>query len=221
MRKLIYALLLFLPWPLRRLGLVSLLGFRIDASARIGLAWILPTTLEMGPGSRIGHLTMCKGLATLRLGSHASIGRGNWITGFPLGGARHFLAEPDRRPELLVSDHAAITNRHIIDCTNRVTIGEFTTFAGFCSQILTHSIDLATSRQGSAPVTIGSHCFVGTGSILLAGSVLPDHSVLGAASLLNKAYSTSYRLYGGVPATEISVLDANLAYFQRRTGFVD
>lgn len=221
MRKLIYAALLFLPWPLRRLGLVHLLGFKIDAGARIGLAWILPESLEMGPGSRIGHLTVCKGLTRLTLGLNASLGRGNWITGFPRGGARHFLAEPDRCPELLVADHAAITNRHIIDCTNRVAIGEFTTFAGFRSQILTHSIDLSTSRQGSAPVTIGSHCFIGTGAIVLPGAVLPDHSVLGAASLLNRAYSTPYRLYGGVPATEISILDVDLAYFHREAGFVD
>ncbi len=106
----------------------------------------------------------------------ARIGRGNWITGFPLGGTRHFLHEPDRAPELHVGTHAAITNRHLIDCTNRVHLGAFSTFAGFRSQILTHSIDLGSCRQSSAPVRIGRYCFVGTGCTLLAASSLPDFS---------------------------------------------
>ena len=154
-------------------------------------------------------------------GPNSRIGRGNWITGFPLSGARHFLQEPDRMPELHVGTHAAITNRHLIDCTNRVELGAFSTFAGFRSQILTHSIDLGSCRQSSAPVRIGRYCFVGTGCTLLGGSSLPDFSVLAAMSLLNSAQSLTHRLYAGVPATEVRVLDDSLGYFRRTTGFVD
>lgn len=217
-KKLIAVLL---PWPLRRWWLGRAFGYRIHATARIGLAWIFPRELEMGEGSSIGHLTVAKGLTRLQLGAHASIGRGCWITGFPEGGGRHFTHLPDRRPELLVGDHAAITNRHLIDCTASVSIGEFTTFAGFSSQILTHSIDLAEGRQSAAPVRIGSYCFVGTNSVLLAGAVLPDRCVLGAKSLLNKAQSQPQTLYAGVPAVAVKELPADLAYFQRTVGYVD
>jgi hypothetical protein len=55
---------------------------------------------------------------------------------------------------------------------------------------------------------------------LLGGSVLPDYCVLGAKSLLNKAFAESYQLYGGVPAKPLQSLPRDYAYFQRTTGFV-
>jgi acetyltransferase-like isoleucine patch superfamily enzyme len=174
----------------------------------------------MEEGSRIDHLTICKNIDLLHLKAHASIGRGNWITGFPLGPSRHFAQEKDRQPQLIVGEHSAITHRHLIDCTNRVTIGRFTTVAGFQSQIITHTIDVEQSRQTSAPVHIGEYCFVGTNSVLLGGSALPDFCVLGAKSLLNKTLTETHHLYGGVPARPIQRLSPDCKYFQRTEGFV-
>jgi acetyltransferase-like isoleucine patch superfamily enzyme len=221
MLTLLRILLLLLPWPLRRVALNSLFGYAIHRSARMGWTWVYPQRLIMGPGSRIGHLTLCKGLALLELGPHASIGRGNWITAVPKGDARHFVHQPDRTPHLVLGAHAAITNRHLIDCTNLVEIGEFATFAGFGSQILTHSIDLGPCRQSSAPVRIGRYCFVGTRSVLVAGAALPDFCVLAACSLLEREHTTTYRLYASAPAVQICALDPTLGYFQRQSGFID
>lgn len=221
MKALFVAITWIVPWFLRRHLLRLLFGWRCHASARIGLAFIAPARLTMDAGSSIGHLTVCKGLDLLELQEQASIGRGNWITGFPLGGDRHFVHQPERRCELVVGRHAAITNRHLIDCTSSVRIGAFTTVAGFQSQILTHSIDLAANRQSSAPVVIGHHCFVGTNCVLLGGAVLPDCSVLGAKSLLNKAHTITHRLYAGVPARVVKELPADLPYLTRARGFVD
>jgi acetyltransferase-like isoleucine patch superfamily enzyme len=211
---------LLLPWALRRSFLEKQFGFSLHPSSRIGLAWILPERLVMEANTTIGHLTFCKNIALLHLHEHASIGRGNWITGFPLGPSRHFAAETDRRPELILGEHSNITNRHFIDCTNSVTIGRFATFAGFQSQILTHTIDLAQNRQSSASVSIGDYCFVGTNCVLLGGSALPDFCVLGAKSLLNKAFTETHHLYGGVPARAVRPLPTDLAYFRRTEGFV-
>jgi hypothetical protein len=220
MKRLFAAFVVLLPWPLKRWCLTTFWKFQIDPTARIGLAWIFPHRLIMGPRSRIGHMTLCKSLSLLRLDERASIGRGNWITGFPAGPSKHFAHQPDRRPELIIERHAAITNRHLIDCTNSVTVGEFSTMAGFASQILTHSIDLEHSRQSSEPIHIGAHCFIGTNCVLLGGSSLPDRSVLGAKSLLNKAYSEPLHLYAGVPARPIKSLPADWKYFLRTDGFV-
>src|SRR4029079_13492242 len=107
---------------------------------------------------------------------------------------QHFCHQPDRKPELVLEEHAAITHRHLIDCTHSVVIGRFSTFAGFQSQILSHSIDLTACRQSSAPVRIGAYCFVGTNCVILGGSELPDYSVLGAKSLLNHAYGDTHNL---------------------------
>lgn len=221
MRKIVCLLLLLLPWRLRRLALNAFFGYKIDSTAKIGISIVCPDRLEMGRNSWIGNLTVCKGLSFLKLEESASIGNLNWITGFPSGQGHSFGGDPDRRPELVVGEHAAITNRHWIDCTNAVYVGRFTTVAGCYSQILTHSIDLVKCRQASQPIQIGEYCFVGTGSILLGGSSLPDYSVLGAGSLLNREFEETYSLYGGVPAKVIKTLPADMGYFLRTTGFVD
>jgi hypothetical protein len=220
MNRLLMIFSLLLPWKLRRAFLENQFGYQIHPTCSIGFSWIFPAKLIMAEGSRIGSATVCKNIELLHLKPFATIGRGNWITGFPLGPSRHFAHETERRPELILGDHSAITNRHLLDCTNSVTIGRFTTFAGFHSQIISHSIDLEQNRQSSKPVHVGDYCFVGTNCVLLGGSVLPDYSVLGAKSLLNKDFTESYQLYGGVPARPIKSLSRDNKYFQRTEGFV-
>jgi acetyltransferase-like isoleucine patch superfamily enzyme len=228
MKKVLYLLSLVLPWRARLWLLSRVWHYEIHPTARIGLSWIMPVRLILGPHASIGHFTLCKGVSLLHMGTYASIGNGNWITGYPendsegqhSSGPGHFAHQPERRPQLIVEEHAAITNRHIIDCTSTVRVGRFATVAGFNSQILTHSIDLEQSRQSSAPITIGEYCFVGTNVVILGDSVLPPYCVLGAKSLLNKRYEKPYRLYAGVPSREVRELDPDLKYFQRPEGFV-
>jgi acetyltransferase-like isoleucine patch superfamily enzyme len=119
-----------------------------------------------------------------------------------------------------LGDHAAITKHHHIDCTNRITIGAFTTIAGYSSQLLSHAIDLQHNRQHSEPILIGSHCFLGSNCVILGGSRLPDHSVLGALSLLNKAHLEPWGLYAGQPAQWRKQIDREAAYFSRQRGYV-
>jgi acetyltransferase-like isoleucine patch superfamily enzyme len=209
-----------LPWFLRRALLQLLCGYCLHPTSRIGFSLVYPDELVMGEHASIGHLTICKGLKRLHMGAHAAIGRGNWITGFPAENKTFFAHQKDRVPELVLGAQSAITHRHIIDCTSAVHVGEFTTIAGFRSQILTHSIDLMDCRQSSAPVSIGDYCFVGTDCVLLGGSVLPSYSALGAKSLLNKAHTQTHALYAGVPAKAIKSLEPELKYFQRDVGFV-
>jgi acetyltransferase-like isoleucine patch superfamily enzyme len=220
-QTLLKATIAALPWPLKRPLLQRLFGYQLDPSARIGLAWVYPRRLRMAAGSRIDALTVAINLDLLELGEMASIGRGNWITGFPSGtDSLHFTHQPERCGELLLGDHAAITKNHHIDCTNRVTIGPFTTIAGYHSQLLSHSIDLQHNRQHSEPISIGAYCFVGSNCVILGGSVLPDQCVLGALSLLNKPLSETWCLYGGQPARRLKSIDPNAAYFSRSNGFV-
>ena len=76
------------------------------------------------------------------------------------------------------------------------------------------------NRQDSKPIFIGDYTFIGTNVIILGGASLPSYSVLGAKSLLNKKFSTEWRLYGGVPAVELSELSRDAKYFSRKDGFV-
>lgn len=210
-----------LPWGLRRRVLCWCFGYEIHPTARIGLALVYPQRLVMGPHSRIGHGTVCRGITLLELRERATIGTGNWIGGHPEnGGGGYFEGETGRKSALIVEEHAAVTTRHIIDCTNCVRVGRFSTLAGFNSQLLTHSIDLLEGRQTSGPITIGAYCFVGTGVVILKGSELPDFCVLGARALLQSRLETTHTLYGGVPAKALKALPPDAAYFTRTTGVV-
>lgn len=222
MKKIVFQILIiFLPWNIRRSLLCYFFKYKIPKSAFIGKSIILADKLKMDENSAIGNLTFCKNIGFLNLGINARIGSLNYITGFPQNNKDFFSHRTDRKCELFVGNHSAITSRHFIDCTAGVYFGNYTTFAGIRSQILTHSIDVVNNIQDCKPVKFGSYCFIGTGITALAGSNLPDYAILGANSLLNKVFSKENTLYGGVPAKEISSLDNDkLKYFHRTSGFV-
>ena len=221
MRFIAAILFMFLPLRLRLYCYRHVFGYKLHKTSRIGFSLLMSRNLKMTNNSSIGHLNVIKGLTEVSLGECASIGNLNWISGFPHNDQTdHFADQTCRSPKLIIGDHSAITNRHLIDCTDAVIIGCYSTFAGFRSQILTHSISITEARQRSGPVIIGDYTFVGTASIILPNSRLPNFSVLGAGSILNKKYSEEYYLYTGIPARPVKKLDRNAAYFCRKTGFV-
>ena len=212
---------LLLPWFLRRRVLNYWFGFDIHPTAHIGWAWIFPKSLIMRAGSSIDHFTVAIHLDSIQLEEHASIGRNNWITGFPSNSdSPHFKHQVNRTSKLVLGESSAITKGHHFDCTNTIEIGRFATIAGYQSQFLTHSINILENRQDSAPITIGAYTFVGTNSVVLGGAFLPAYCILGAKSLLNKHYVQEWRLYGGVPAKELSIISETAKYFTRASGFV-
>ena len=212
----------FLPWPLRRRALQAWFGYKIHPSAKIGLAWVFPRKLMMAANTRIDHFTVAINLDKIEMADNASIGRSNWITGFSTHtGSPHFQHQLGRKAELILKESANVIKNHHLDCTNSITLGRFTTISGYQSQLLTHSIDVAENRQHSLPICIGDYTFVGTNVVILGGASLPDYSVLGAKSLLNKAYTEEWKLYGGVPARALSNLSPDAQYFHREKGFVE
>lgn len=211
----------FLPWSLRRKFLNAKFGYKIHPKAKVGFSWIFPKYLEMGKGSKIGHLNTAIHLDGIYMNENSKIGRGNWITGFPTKTkSKHFTHQPDRKSELHLGKHTAITKNHHFDCTNMITIGDFCTVAGYHSQFLTHSIDVYENRQSSKPISIGSYAFISTNVVVLGGSQMPSYSVLGAKALLNKSLKDEWTLYGGVPAKPIQEIPRDAKYFTRKDGFV-
>lgn len=221
MKKILSIIIIFFPWKFRRWFLIKIWKYDIHSDARIGFSYVYPTFLKMEEGSVIGHLNVVINLERLILGRKSSIARSNWITGFPENtDSLHFKHQRNRRGELIIGNDSAITKHHHIDCTNQVLIGKYVTIAGYYSQFLTHSINIQNNIQDSKPIIIGDYCFVGTNSVLLGGAKLPNYSVLGAKSLLNKAHIKEYMLYGGVPAKPVSEISEDAKYFKRKNGFV-
>jgi acetyltransferase-like isoleucine patch superfamily enzyme len=220
MRTLILAVAAILPWPLKRLLLVKVLRFCIPSSAYIGLSWLDVKRLEMAPESRIGHFNVFKNLDLVQLGASSRIGRFNLFTCVPSSNAHHYSHIVGRETAFRLGRHSAITMRHLIDCNAPVTIGDFTTIAGYASQFLTHSIDLVSCRQDAKPIAIGSYCFIGTACVLLGGASLPDYSVLAACSCMRDAFENEQSLYAGVPAAFKKRLPEDTAYWVRSRGWV-
>lgn len=221
MRTLINLIVVILPWPLKKKILKTFYKYQIHDSAHIGLSYIFPKRLVMEEGASIGHFNTAIHLDYMFLGKNATIARNNWITGFPTGTtSRHFAHQKDRICELILGDESAITKKHHLDCTNSITIGKYTTIAGYNSQFLTHSIDIYEGRQDSHPIIIGNYCFISTGVIILGGSRLPNNSVLAAGAVLNKNYTDEWKLYAGVPAVPRKDLPHDAKYFNRENGFI-
>ena len=218
---LLRVLICFLPWKLRRTVLIRCFGYKIAKSAHIGLSFIYPKYLEMREGASIGHLNVAVHLEELILGENSSIGRQNWITGFPMSNKRHFARNAKRRASLIVGKESAITKQHHLDCTDLISIGDYTTIAGYRSTFLTHAIDVYENMQSCHPIVIGDYCFVSTDVRILGGSKLPNRSFLGAGAVLNKRFVEELSLYAGVRAEKKKTIDNTARYFYREKGFVD
>ena len=222
MRFIFKLILVILPWPLRRYLLITYFNYHIHYTAKIGLSFIYPEYLEMGPNSTIDHFNVAINLDKIILGNSSKIGRSNWITGFTTySKSIHFdYQNTIRKSILLIGNHSAITKNHHLDCTNQITIGNFTTIAGYRSQFLTHSINILEGRQDSNPIIVGDYCFISTNVVVLGGATLPSYSILGAKALFNKTLIQEYSLYAGVPAGFIKNITKESKYFNRKIGFV-
>ena len=221
MRLFILLLGWLLPHGLRKALYAKAFGWKLAKTSRLGRSLIFCKHLSLGEDASIGSLNVVRYIDFLIVHDHSDIGSLNWITGFPTTGETPFPEVKDRRCGLELRPHSSIISRHFIDCTGGVTIGAFSTIAGLRSQILTHSIDIYSSHQTCYPILIGDYCFVGTGSILLPGSGLPNYSILGAGSVLTQKQNQEYALYAGSPATmKKDLSQVEVKYFTRTIGRV-
>lgn len=184
----------------------------------IGPVWLDCGEVVLGAGSRLSAFSVFRNLRRLELGSHARVGTFNWVYGGYQRGV--FKDSPDRASILTLGDSASITSRHLIDCTDRVDIGSYSTVAGFRSVILTHSIDLVENKQACAPTSVGEYCFIGSGCTVLAGVSIASRVVIGAGSVVGRHCDIEGALYAGVPARFKKKLSAATLYFQREVGHV-
>ena len=125
--------------------------------------------------------------------------------------------------EVILGDYCWIGPYCSIDGTGKLEIGEYTTIAAGC-QILTHDTVRYTLSGGKNPygysaTHIGKCCFVGTHSIILKGTKLGDHCLVGANSLVSGEFG-SFSILAGVPAKQIGTVIIEedkilLDYFER------
>jgi acetyltransferase-like isoleucine patch superfamily enzyme len=206
-----------MPMAVKRLALRWLLGAQIDKSARIGLSIVDCDSLVMGQGSCIGHLTVIKGLRRVRIGADAHVGNLNWISASPM-----FLPQATEMSEhgcFTLGRASAVTNRHYVDCSGGVVIGEHSSVAGVRSTFLSHQIDLAEGIQTAAPITIGDYCFLSSNVCLVAGASVPSRTAVAMGAVVVGQLEHSGALYGGVPARLLRSSVDRGKWFHRRLAF--
>ncbi|AVW93603.1 acyltransferase [Celeribacter baekdonensis] len=219
--KILHILAVILPRPIKIMIYRRTMRAEIEANVKIGMSYIHVKKLVLKEGSVIKNWSVLRNLERLELGKNARIGNRVYATAIPLGSKKHFSHRVDRVPALLMGEGAALTGNHFLDCNDKITIGDFSLFAGRNTFIYTHGIDIMDARQDCAPITIGKHCMIATRSLLLKGAKLPDNSVLGAQSVLTKAYLDTHTLYAGNPAKPVKCLSSDAAFFKRKSWYVE
>lgn len=214
MRRALQLLVVLLPWSLRRVVYQRLFGWQIAPTARVGLSLVGARKVVLGPDAEIGSFNVIRDLDLLELGEGASIATRNRILGSPAAAAI-FTKSPNRESVLRLGKYAGITVGHEIDVMDRVELGDYSIIAGFRSQLLTHHLDLVRDDFRAAPVIIGERAAVMTGCTLLAGSTLPDRSILAAGSVITTPLNEELTLYSGNPAQKQRSLPERLKFFHR------
>lgn len=216
-RALLFVSSACLPPAARRYFLKKLLGYEIHQSAKLSRLCLVVAdhvVVDSGAAIGVGSIIKCVGLV---LSEHAIVGRNNRV----YSPAAIRPIDTTESGYLRLERHSALTHGHLLDVSGGIRIGEYATVAGHGSQLLCHSIDLRSSTQISRRIEIGAYAFVGTRSVLLGGSALPERSVLGAGSVLRESYTVGLTLFSGVPATAIRSLEpGEYGYMTRVEGVV-
>jgi lipopolysaccharide O-acetyltransferase len=154
------------------------------------------------PGFRVGRSPHLGGLAHMRIGRNFSAGDHLWLEAITsYNGQAH-------TPELLIGDHANLSDSVHIACLHSITIGDGL-LAG--SRVLisdhTHGVYTGPNQSSpetrptqrplssSAPITIGRNVWLGDGVCVLTGASIGDGAIIGANSVVR----------GPIPAATIAV----------------
>ena len=189
-------------------------GHTVSKSARIAPVLAMNVKrAEIGESCSIGPLNLFRSITLLRMGDDSSIGSLNTVSASPL--FREVAADAG---SLLMDNGSFITNRHYLDCSGVVHLGEFAGFWGQRTTLLTHEIDYTVNKQTVGRVSIGARSAVLTCCVVLKGAVLPAHSMLAAHSTLVRAKNLPLPpgMYGGTPARHLFDLPAGVGtWFER------
>lgn len=157
----------------------------LAAEARIGRFNVITARrLIMRKAANIGHLNWVSGGLSISLGTNGAIGHLNIVnSGGPLGTAS--------RAQLRIGDFSKITTGHLVNVGESISLGNFTTIAGYGSQLWTHGFVHMTEGLARAEVrgriTIGNNVYVGTHCTIQAGVVIENAVSVGAGATVAKS----------------------------------
>lgn len=101
---------------------------------------------------------------------------------------------------IILKDFCNISSKVSIYSSNDDYSGKFMT---------NPTVPVEFTNVSHAPVTIGKHVIIGSGSVILPNVILEDGVAIGALSLVNRSCG-SFGIYSGVPAKKIKSRDTQL-----------
>lgn len=153
-----------------------------------------------------GALPQIFGSGRIEIGDDVVIGnRCTWVVGFKVS----------EGAELIIGNRVSLNYQNMISVARSVRIGDDTMVAGNVQIYDNISHPLSPARrlrhepftlEESAPVVIGSNVWIGTGSLIMRGVTIGDHSVVAAGSIVTRNVP-SYTLVGGNPAAVIKAIE--------------
>lgn len=154
----------------------------------------------------IGRSPKIFGIDCMKIGKYLSMGDDCWI---------HAVTKYKGvvyTPSLIIGDDVSFSDSVHVSCVNEIRI-DSGTLVGSCVYIGDHShgpTNLSFADRlvppalrpltESAPILIGANVWIGDGSIILAGAVIPDGSIVGANSVV-KAKFIEPGVIAGAPAS--------------------
>lgn len=125
---------------------------------------------------------------------------------------------PCRRVEVLLpmglklGDGVAVGWFAELDARGGIEVGNNTNISSHVKIITgSHDVDDPDYTADFKPVKIGSHCWIGTGAIVLQGVTIGDGAVVAAGAVVTKDVE-QYTIVGGVPARKIRERTHDLRY---------
>lgn len=99
-----------------------------------------------------------------------------------------------------------------LDARGGITVGHDTNISSHTKFITgSHDVDDPNFEASFKPITIGHHCWIGTGAIVLQGVTIGDGAVVAAGAVVTKDIPP-YEVWGGVPAKFIRARTKELEY---------
>jgi acetyltransferase-like isoleucine patch superfamily enzyme len=152
----------------------------VALSAKVGVTlFIGGGKLELSKNSRIGSFSVFRDLRLLMMGEGSSVGNLNWIT------ASKALVAKGARGTLAMGDSSVITNRHYLDVSGGLSLGNRSAIWGVRSTVMTHGIKIESWKQDTQSVDIGDDSVIGSNSIVCPGTKVPNGSSFGMGALLS------------------------------------
>lgn len=105
-------------------------------------------------------------------------------------------------PHLIIGDEVSVQQGlHLTHCGKleigaRTTISSYVLITDIDHEHSDDSISVLKQRLKHRPTKIGKNCFIGAGSVILAGTVLGDHCVVGAGSVVRGEFPTGSTIVG-------------------------